>query len=351
MAPRARTCLFLLLAHAGACGATSSPPTTGDRSSASSGLDTERPAPDRPCARVSAVHVPLELVTAPIRIDQASTRTWIEGHAHAIDRAVEENALRYTQLEPQRRASHILILVPPDADDATVAAARARAEEALRRASAGEDFGTLAQALSEDRGSGARGGDLGWSPRGRLVSDFEEVLFSAREPGLLRELVRTAFGFHVTLITGIFAGGDMTAADVRADVARDLYFDDARREILRSALDRAGDLHAATDVVRVLEAALGADAHGRITTTTLGPFGASDDVVPDLDGSITAATLFALAPGERSVIVGGRYEAVVFVGEEHEALPAGRARCFEPSEAEEDADANRRILEWLRTGR
>jgi hypothetical protein len=350
MSLRVRTCLFLLWAHVSACGPASSQPSSEVGSSgASSGAEgTSAPSSSgRPCARVSAVHVPLDLVTGPIPLDPASTRAWIEGHAPEIDRAVEANAHRYTQLEPQRRASHILILVPPDADDATVAAARSRAEDALRRAQAGEDFGALAQALSEDRGSGARGGDLGWSPRGRLVADFEEVLFSAREAGLVRELVRTAFGFHVTLITGLFEGGDMSAADVRADVARDLYFDDARREIVRAALTRS-DAHTAEDVVRALEAALGPDAQGRLTTTRLGPFDASDDVVPDLEGSITQATLFALAPGERSAVVGGRYEAVVFVGEAREAVPAGRARCFEPSDDDEATDANLRLLQRLR---
>jgi hypothetical protein len=334
----------------GACG---SPSTATSHAAATNASGAEVPsdvsATERPCARVSRVRVPLELVTGRVPIDHASMRAWIEAHGPQIDHAVEANARRYTQLEPERRASHILFLVPPDADPATVAGVRARAEDALRRARAGEDFGALARALSEDTASGARGGDLGWSPRGRMVADFEEVLFSARGAGLVRELVRTAFGFHVTLITGIFAGGDMSIADVRADVARDLYFDEAAREIVRAALEPVRTAsHGVEEVVRALEAAIGPTAEGRIATLRLTPFDASDTLAPDLVGALTADTLFALAPGELSPVTGGPYEALVFVGEEHEPLPPGHTRCLEPSEEDAAVDANLGLLQRLR---
>ena len=60
----------------------------------------------------------------------------------------------------------------------------------------GADFGDLAFKYSEDPGSRARGGDLGFTRRGTLVSEFEEVAFMLGV-GVVSEPVKTAFGYHI----------------------------------------------------------------------------------------------------------------------------------------------------------
>jgi len=52
------------------------------------------------------------------------------------------------------------------------------AEEIRARWEAGEDFADLAREVSLDEVSGEKGGDLGWLPRGVLVSGFDQVAFS-----------------------------------------------------------------------------------------------------------------------------------------------------------------------------
>lgn len=60
----------------------------------------------------------------------------------------------------------------------------------------GANFGELALEYSEDPGSRARGGDLGFTRRGTLVSKFEEVAFML-DIGEISAPVKTAFGYHI----------------------------------------------------------------------------------------------------------------------------------------------------------
>ncbi|MCZ6911169.1 MAG: SurA N-terminal domain-containing protein, partial [Proteobacteria bacterium] len=66
------------------------------------------------------------------------------------------------QTEEQRRGRHILVAAGDSRDDA---AAEARANEALERVRAGEDFAALVTEYSDDGGTSAEGGDLGWAVR------------------------------------------------------------------------------------------------------------------------------------------------------------------------------------------
>ncbi|HZT60430.1 MAG TPA: peptidylprolyl isomerase [Pyrinomonadaceae bacterium] len=109
---------------------------------------------------------------------------------------------------------------PTDAEtDAYVAAhpeydtkeARAKIEGLLKRAQAGEDFGALAKEYSQDRGSKAEGGELGWFGRGVMIKPFEDAAF-ALKPGELSGVVETVFGYHIIQVeerhtTGTSADG------------------------------------------------------------------------------------------------------------------------------------------------
>jgi parvulin-like peptidyl-prolyl isomerase len=100
-------------------------------------------------------------------------------------------------------ARHILIRPDETAEDqeAAKADALARAEELMAEIMEGGDFGDLAREFSDDTGSGAQGGDLGWFTRGMMVPPFEEAAFGA-EVGELVGPVESQFGYHIIQVLG-----------------------------------------------------------------------------------------------------------------------------------------------------
>ncbi|MEM3143443.1 MAG: peptidylprolyl isomerase [Candidatus Nitrosotenuis sp.] len=66
----------------------------------------------------------------------------------------------------------------------------------LERLKKGEKFAELAKELSTDRGSGKRGGDLGYFGRGMMVKPFEAAAFKL-SIGQISEPIKTEFGYHI----------------------------------------------------------------------------------------------------------------------------------------------------------
>lgn len=102
---------------------------------------------------------------------------------------VEDSAGEYA------RASHILFKT--DAGDAE---AKTKANGVLRQIKNGADFAEMAKEYSEGP-TGVNGGDLGWFGRGQMVSEFEDAVFNAGNAGLVPNLVKTQFGYHIINVT------------------------------------------------------------------------------------------------------------------------------------------------------
>jgi peptidyl-prolyl cis-trans isomerase C len=66
----------------------------------------------------------------------------------------------------------------------------------IERLNKGESFDKLAKELSIDKGSGKRGGDLGFFGRGVMVKPFELAAFKL-EKNQISEPVKTQFGYHI----------------------------------------------------------------------------------------------------------------------------------------------------------
>tara|TARA_B100000035_G_C20521242_1_gene345541 strand:- start:161 stop:508 length:348 start_codon:yes stop_codon:yes gene_type:complete len=71
----------------------------------------------------------------------------------------------------------------------------------MERVRNGEEFGALARQYSDDIGSAAEGGELGWTNPGQMVPEFEATMASAKE-GEVTSPFRSEFGWHILEVTG-----------------------------------------------------------------------------------------------------------------------------------------------------
>jgi peptidyl-prolyl cis-trans isomerase SurA len=101
-------------------------------------------------------------------------------------------------VEDQVHLRHILMKTTELADDATIKQKLTALRERILK---GEDFGALAQVLSQDPGSAVDGGDLGWSGPGAYVPEFEKVVDSLKD-NEISEPFKTQYGWHIVQLLG-----------------------------------------------------------------------------------------------------------------------------------------------------
>ena len=147
-------------------------------------------------------------------------------------------------LAEQRRAAHILIEVNDKVSDAQ---AKAKIEEIQQRLAKGESFEALAKEFSQDLGSAANGGDLGYAGPGAYDSTFDSALYALKKDQV-SEPVRTTFGYHLIKLLGVEAPEVPSFASLKDKLTRDLKtqqverrFVDATKQLEDSAFE-ASDL-------------------------------------------------------------------------------------------------------------
>jgi peptidyl-prolyl cis-trans isomerase SurA len=101
---------------------------------------------------------------------------------------------------PKIRASHILIGFKNKEGLVDSNLAKLRMDSVLTALKSGEDFAEVAKRFSDDPGSKAKGGDLGFFERRMMVPEFEEAAFNL-DVGQLSDVVKTSFGLHLIKLT------------------------------------------------------------------------------------------------------------------------------------------------------
>ena len=103
----------------------------------------------------------------------------------------------------ERKVAHILLTVDKNAPAADRAKVKAQAEAILKEVRANPaKFGEVAKAKSQDPGSAANGGDLGFFGHGVMTKPFESVAFAMKQ-GQISEVVETEFGYHILQLNAI----------------------------------------------------------------------------------------------------------------------------------------------------
>jgi len=164
--------------------------------------------------------VPERIRLQYIELTAAEVDTGSEVSEEDLRALYEEQSERFTT-EEERRARHILISVPPDASMEAVEEARQKAEPLLARLETGESFKELAGSSSDDPGSAANGGDLGFFGKGLMAPAFEEAVYGL-EKGGRSGIVRSPFGFHIIELTDIKPGSVTPLEEVRAELTEAL---------------------------------------------------------------------------------------------------------------------------------
>jgi peptidyl-prolyl cis-trans isomerase D len=149
-------------------------------------------------ARREEFRVPEKRTVSYLLVDRTAQQARAAVTDAEIGAYYQEHRDEFTEQE-EACASHILVKVkatPASTEGHPEEEARKLAQAALDQVKAGADFAEVARRVSEDVGSAPQGGDLGCSPRGRMVPEFDNAAFSL-EPGQLSDLVKTTFGYHV----------------------------------------------------------------------------------------------------------------------------------------------------------
>jgi len=146
-----------------------------------------------------------------------------------VERYYEDYKNQFRTIETHYHAAHILVTPRHDVevrnlrnDDATSeTTARDKVQRLLTRLRAGEDFGELARAFSEDPATALAGGDLGFFPESALQNSHPALRSALQrlEEGQVAGPVRTQDGFELILLLERNAPGQRDLSDPKVQEA------------------------------------------------------------------------------------------------------------------------------------
>jgi peptidyl-prolyl cis-trans isomerase C len=158
-------------------------------------------------------------LSSNVAVDEASLRKYYEEHKQEFERVSAHHILIRMKDTP--------VPVRPGQKDLTEQEALAKAQDIRKQLAAGADFAKLAEAESDDTGSGSKGGDLGFFQHGQMVPAFEQAAFTLK-PGEISQPVKTQFGYHIIRLDAREA---KTFADVRNQIEAQIRPDQAKKAL------------------------------------------------------------------------------------------------------------------------
>ena len=160
---------------------------------------------------------PEKLAVTYVLLDRNQVAAGIKLTEEDLKAQYEEQLANYTTPE-RRRLSHILVAAEGDKPD-QLAAAEKKIGEIKQRLDKGEDFAKLAKELSDDKISGAKGGDLGLLAKGGLDPNIVSSAVSLKNDEVSAP-VKTPFGYHLVKVTELVPEAVKPFDAVRAEVEK-----------------------------------------------------------------------------------------------------------------------------------
>jgi peptidyl-prolyl cis-trans isomerase D len=185
---------------------------------------TDQDIEDYYASHSGAFMTPERVKVQYLELDLSTLDPGIAVDEQAVQALYDEQSLKYV-IPEERHARHILIRLLPDADETATAAALEKAQAVVARLDAGETFVDLAKELSDDPGSAANGGDLGFFGRGMMAPEFEDSVFELQK-GERSQPVKSPFGFHIIELVEIKPEIATPLADVRDQLVNQLLADE-----------------------------------------------------------------------------------------------------------------------------
>ncbi|WP_044874571.1 SurA N-terminal domain-containing protein [Pseudomonas sp. LFM046] len=149
-------------------------------------------------------------------------------------------------LAEQRQAAHILVEVN---DKLNEEQAKAKIEQIKQRLDKGEDFAALAKELSDDSGSAANGGDLGFAGPGVYEPAFEEALYALKQ-GEVSAPVRTQYGWHLIKLLGVQAPEVPSFESLKAKLEHDIKAQQVEQRFVEASKELEDAAFEASDLAQ-----------------------------------------------------------------------------------------------------
>lgn len=140
----------------------------------------------------------------------------------------EDVRAKYDQMQRRSESvsavslSHMLFRLPEHPSEQQLTEARQKATKALDRVKAGEPFAKVAGEVSEDEGTKATGGTLGWFQRGSMANPEWEPIVFAMEKGDVRGPISGPQGLHVFLVSEVKKSELKPYPEMKEALTRDL---------------------------------------------------------------------------------------------------------------------------------
>ncbi|MFK8139271.1 MAG: SurA N-terminal domain-containing protein [Bdellovibrionales bacterium] len=154
-----------------------------------------------------------------LKIDKAAIQSFLNSNSEKVKADYDKNISDF-KVEEKVKARHILVKSEKGAESQALA----KANE-IRTGLNLENFSAVAGKKSEDPGSAAKGGDLGFFKKGMMVKEFEQAAFS-QKVGEISQPIKSNFGYHIILVDEKKAESTRPFDTVKDSIAEEMLRDE-----------------------------------------------------------------------------------------------------------------------------